>query len=320
MKNSGITGHEKQMEDLLRDLASDNLSHAYLFSGQPHLGKFSIAKWFSRKILTAGLAEEEKEKTVRQLKKLIHPDLLVLDKLWIEGQNENWEQLAKYSNVSQIHRSKKEKAKTDTISIDDIRALQERLYERGLSRHTCLLIRSVERMQAEAVNSLLKIIEEPPQGVVFIMTTQQSASLLPTLVSRCRVINFHRLSAEQIDSLLTDMDNNDVSFIHNISQGAPGIACALRDDADLLLEHKLCHQKMVNFWKLFSFTERLKLLEPLKNRDETADRLLLHLGLTLRNQPDLTFAKPLSQLQQDLQTNVYRQLAIENFVFAVTKK
>ena len=59
-----------------------------------------------------------------------------------------------------------------------------------------ILIPQAERMNAAAQNCLLKTLEEPPGRTVFFLITDQPAALLPTIVSRCRVVRFHPLTEE----------------------------------------------------------------------------------------------------------------------------
>ena len=82
---------------------------------------------------------------------------------------------------------------TVKIGIDDVRALQERLYETPQGTHTVCLIRSIERLHITAANALLKILEEPPSRVLFCFTTESLSSIPATIVSRMRVINFSPL-------------------------------------------------------------------------------------------------------------------------------
>ena len=179
---SSIIGHATQKDQLLNDIESGSLAHAYLFTGKKHLGKFTIAQWFTKEILTNGKNEEEMEQINTLLEKNTHPDVLILDRLWIEGICTDWNIIAKSSTAPQGHRAKS-KVKTDTIGIDDIRALQERLYETPQGDHTVCLIRSVERLHITAANALLKILEEPPGHVIFCLTAQSVSSVPATVVS-----------------------------------------------------------------------------------------------------------------------------------------
>jgi hypothetical protein len=140
MERHAILGHRAELSALERDLATGNVAHAYLFAGPRHVGKFTVATWFAEELLLADILDAEKDRVRHAVRTLIHPDLHVLDWLWMEDKQEGWDAIAKHSNIPQEHR-KKTKAKTDTISIDDVRALQDRLHEVGTGRYTCALIR-----------------------------------------------------------------------------------------------------------------------------------------------------------------------------------
>ena len=315
-----ILGHRPQLTALGQDLAQDNVSHAYIFSGAPHLGKFTMAKRFGRELLRDGRGKEECMALDEQLARLLHPDFLVIDQLWIEDVCEDFAVIAKSSNVPQQHRAKNSPAKTDTISIDDIRAVQERLHEVGTGRYRCCIIRSVERMQTTAISSLLKILEEPPEGVVFILTTQSLSSLLPTLVSRARVLHFMRLTDSELEPLLVDCSDDERQFLLRVAQGAPGVVKRLRDNPDLLRAERQVYSSAITFWHSRSNVERLQLLSPLHERSADAEKFLLHLSLAFREERDElqpASVKHLMELGRNLETNVNRQLVTQEFVLAL---
>jgi len=318
-KASEIVGHQVQREQLLADIAQENVTHAYLLSGSNHLGKMAVARWFAHELLLQNVPSEKHADVSGQIEKLVHSDLLVLDQLWIEGICEDWDRIAHTSNVPQQHRSKKPPAKTDVISIDDVRGLQERLFETGTGTWRCCIIRSMERMQDTAANAFLKILEEPPQGVVFLLTTQTLSSLLPTVVSRTRVVRFNRLTTPELRPLLEDVSEDDAQFILHLSQGAPGRLINLRDDPDLLCEQRLMHSKALSFWKSKVLRERLSLLSPLHQRGEESKQFLQHLSLALREQfPDVSTENvaALMELSEGLKTNAHRQLLAQRFALA----
>ena len=314
-----ILGHVSLQEQLQQDLAADNVSHAYLFSGARHLGKMTTANWFASEILLQGLENEERKEVLGSIERLTHPDILSLDQLWIEGVCEDWDVIAKSSNVPQQHRSKKPGAKTDIISIDDVRSLQERLQETGIGERRVCLIRSIERMQDAAANAFLKILEEPPKGLVFLLTTQSYSKLLPTIISRTRVVRFWPLSTTELKSLLEGVASDDAQFLLHIAQGAPGIVQELKEDPDLLRLHKQIHGQAQSFWHATSLMQRLQILKPLHDRGEEARQFLLHLALSLREEgsaPSRTAA--FSRLVRDLETNTHRQLLAQRFAMEIS--
>ncbi|HLD32117.1 MAG TPA: hypothetical protein VJB10_00855 [Candidatus Peribacteraceae bacterium] len=311
-----IVGHQRQVEQLQQDMDTGNIAHAYLFSGPAHLGKMSIAYWFASEILTRGFSAEEKTNALRSIEKLTHPDLLVLDQLWIEKQCEDWDTIAHSSNVDQQHRSRDEPAKTDAISIDDVRTVQKRLHETSIGFYRCCIIRSVERMQEAAANAFLKILEEPPEHLVFILTTQTHSSLLPTIISRARSLRFLRLPRRELQPILEEVNEDDAHFILRLAQGAPGIVYRLRDDPDSLRLEKQVYEKALSFWGTTSLKSRLQILTSLHTRGDEADRFLTHLALSLRQQPPRRrelLMPPFMELARSLKTNAHRQLAAQYF-------
>ncbi len=311
VKLNDIIGHTSQLQQLQSDRESENVSHAYLFSGPRHLGKFSVALNFARDLLEA---EDS------AIERLLHPDLLVLDQLWMEGECEDWDTIAKSSNVQQEHRKKKA-TKTDTISIDDIRILQERLFETGTGTYRCCLIRSIERMNDPAANAFLKILEEPPEGLVFLLTTEAQSTLLPTIISRTRVMPFLRISNTEIMKMLQDASEDDRAFIYRIAEGAPGMVMRLVEDPELLREQRTVHTTAQSFWRAQSLRERLQILSPLSKRGKEADALLLHLGLALRQQsPALRKHHTDSYVRFvfNLSTNAHRQLMAQDFALQIS--
>ena len=319
-KIKDIVGHKDQQAQLQNDIATGNISHAYLFSGAPHLGKMSLALKFAYELLSVDADEEQKQAIRTAVEKRTHPDLNILDKLWIEGVMEDWDSIAKYSNVPQVHRAKKPGAKTDSISIDDVRALHHRLMETGTGRFRCCIIRNVERMQDAAANAFLKILEEPPEGLVFILTTQSKESLLPTLISRARSMAFTRIGIKDLHPFVKDLPEDDQRFILHIARGAPGEVVALRDDPDRLRLHKTVHASALSFWQETSLSRQLHMLKSLHQRDEDSVRFLLHLGLTLREQEPqirVRYAPAYQELVDGFRTNAHRQLLAQRFAMHV---
>lgn len=316
-----IVGHEKQIGQLLGDIATENVSHAYLFTGPPHIGKFTVATWFAWRLLVDGLPPERAKTEKEKIERMIHPDLLVLDELWIEGVNEDWKRIGMSSNISQHHRSKKTTAKTDAIGIDEIRCISDRLQATGESQYFCCLIRNIERMQPTAATSFLKILEEPPPRVVFLLTSDAPHSLLPTVLSRTRVLRFGSLSKQEMRPLMRDHDEEDAGFALHLAQGAPGTLLSLLNDPDRLRSERQMHAQAKQFWQTTSLKDRLSWLLQVAEKKQNTDAALLHLGLTLRELTDARrrarFVKDFTRLSTELKTNAHRGLLFERFALAL---
>lgn len=316
MKNiPPIVGHSAQIAELQQNIAMGNVAHAYLFSGPRGLGKMTVARWFARELLLQGV-EADRVDVIRQMDCLVHPDLLVLDQLWIEGVMEDWHILGRSSNVPQEHRSKAPKAQTDTISIDDVRAINDRLQETGTGHYRCCIIRSIERMQEPAANALLKMLEEPPKGRVFLLTTEHRSSLLSTMISRVRVLQFFPLSPTVLRPLLQGIPEEDHQFCLHVAQGAPGALLRFRTDIHGLQEQRLLHTQALSFFSARP-SERQKILENFGEKRQELHLFLLHVALTLREiRPPafLRWSHAIPCFVQHLDANVNYALAVQQFV------
>lgn len=321
MERSSIVGHAKQLQALENDLETGNVAHAYLFAGADHLGKSTVARWFAAELITRGMESDAKARAMAQIDRLIHPDFLSLDQLWIEDVSEDLDDIALSSNLPQAHRWKAPTMKSDTISIDDVRIIQQKIYETGAGgRRRACFIRGIDRLQEAAGNAFLKILEEPPEGRVFILTTGSDTSLLPTIVSRTRMLRFDRVADALIAPLIADMSDDDRAFVLHVAQGAPGAAIALADDPDTLREERLMHTQALSIWGPMSTSERLRVLAPLTEKGENADRFLLHMALALRESPTISVARSdaLRRLTRRLQTNAYKPLIVQEFALGIS--
>lgn len=316
-----IVGHEKERGRLLGDIASGNVSHAYLFAGAPHLGKLTIAQWFGMLLLSDDVAPELRPRVKEEIERFIHPEFLCLDDLWIEDVNDDWAKIGMSSNTPQQHRSKAPAARSDTISIEDVRALTERLHDTGAGRYLVCVIRGVERMQVAAANAFLKILEEPPARVVFVLTTDNLNLVLPTILSRARLLRFSPVARKELVPLIAGHDEEDAGFAMHIAQGAPGMLVRLLEDPELLRTHRQIHAQANQFWQTRSPKDRLAWLIGSVDKSKEPETVLLHLALTLREQPDPVFrakaAKVYAKLLERLQTNAHRGLLFERFALAI---
>ena len=316
MKSTKIIGHSRQCELLRHDIQKENISHAYLFAGKKHLGKFTIAKWFAGQILTHGKEEVVQKEALHLIEKNMHPDLLTLDQLWIEGICTDWNIIARSSNVSQERRAKR-KVKTNTIGIDDVRDLQFRLHETSQTGKTCCLIRSSERLNMEAAIALLKILEEPPKHVIFCFTTESPSSLPLTIVSRMRTINFSPVPRADMKTLLESFQEEDRPFLLGLAQGAPGIIMQCQEDVSRLREYKQVNIDAQRFLETHSLLERFQKISGALEKKKTShflQHLFLHLERQLQSEDEkkveqaIRTSRALFSLLHTLRSNTNKQL------------
>src|SRR5690606_26190365 len=100
-----------------------------------------------------------------------------------------------------------------------IKKLSLKSFEGG---YKVMIIWMAEKMNTEASNKLLKLLEEPTDKTVFILIAEDEKAILQTILSRCQVLHFNKLAANDIQEALINYENCDVSeaaIIANSSQG-----------------------------------------------------------------------------------------------------
>lgn len=82
------------------------------------------------------------------------------------------------------------KRSTLSIGIDDIKLMQKKIFLKPLrSKQKAIIIKDAQLLTIEAQNAMLKILEEPPEHTIIILTAENKQSLLPTIFSRCQIID-----------------------------------------------------------------------------------------------------------------------------------
>lgn len=119
------------------------------------------------------------------------------------------------------------------IPVESVRALTDALSDRAYAGgRRAVIIDDADRMQDVAQNALLKTLEEPPEGVTFFLIVSSLNVLLPTVVSRCRVIRLSCLTVEETENALSlrSIDTRRARLIAELSQGSLGTAYKLCED------------------------------------------------------------------------------------------
>lgn len=96
-------------------------------------------------------------------------------------------------------------ATSDSIVVDDIRALRDTLYLRAFEgRYKVGILLDADSMNPSSGNALLRILEEPPENCILILTTAKASRILPTILSRCILLKFPRFPDDFVRSYLID--------------------------------------------------------------------------------------------------------------------
>ena len=312
-------GHNRQKQELEKNIHENNISHAYLFSGPSHIGKLHFAKELALALMCNNNMCRRCE-TCSQIMHLQHSDVLVLDMLFTKGGEENWETIGKYSNVPQNHRASGTGVKTNIIGIESIRIIQKLLQDKPLGKYKICIISNIERMKQEAANAFLKSIEEPPKNVLFLFTTSKESNILPTFMSRLRKISFNLLDSQLIAEHIDTFHSQEIL---SYAQGHIGIALNINASPEALQDMKESYQEIYTFFHSMSIIKRFAFAEKLSKNIDDINDFMTHSLLYLRSQLDsenIKIALLIEQFeitQEHIKKNVNKRLALENLFLEI---
>lgn len=297
--NWSIIGHEKQLIEIEHDILSSRLSHAYLLAGINSVGKYTVA------LKMAGILQCENDfchkcSTCVQVKKGSHIDTVEL------------------------------KDNGESIKIEEIRNLIERLQMTPQAKYKILLIQSAERMTTEAANSFLKILEEPPPRTIFILTTNNIREILPTIISRVRTVKFGPVSTSYLEAklknLYPDKPEDLIRQISLFSMGKTGQAVHLMENPDALLNYQKIYNDVQNFLERKNIADRFAYVEDLLAEEKQIETFCSILGSVLRTKvlegssEKERYIKTLLKIDDTgilLKKNVNSRLVLENLMLAI---
>tara|TARA_X000000368_G_scaffold60772_1_gene42853 strand:- start:72 stop:1043 length:972 start_codon:yes stop_codon:yes gene_type:complete len=203
-------GNNNIEEFMLNSINTNKLHHAYVLSGIKGLGKATFAYRCSKYILSDSLEKNMNVDNSEKASKLIdsesHPDFIVLKK---DIENEK-----------------------SLIEIDQVRdCINFFNHTPILGGYKICIIDSIDEMNINSINALLKILEEPPRNSLFFIISHNKDSILPTIKSRCLNLQFRKFSNDEIESFLKTKISIDEAYnlseIVDLSNGSVGRALEL---------------------------------------------------------------------------------------------
>lgn len=219
-----VQGHDWAIDLLERAIETQTLPQSILFTGMPQVGKATLA--LSLAMALNCVADEKPCGECVPCRKILdgnHTDVLVFD----TGDT----------------------SASETIKIAQIRALQHDLSLRPhASLYKIAVLTDFDRATTSAANALLKMLEEPPAHVILLLTARATSQLLPTIVSRCQVINLRPLPAVQIQHLLTQTFHAPAAKARQLSHlahGRPGWAVRALTQPELLTARRAWLDDMI---------------------------------------------------------------------------
>ncbi|MDU4334402.1 MAG: DNA polymerase III subunit gamma/tau [Finegoldia magna] len=273
---------QKHITDILKNqIKTKNISHAYIFSGSRGTGKTSCAKIFARAINCLNLQD---------------------------GNPCN-----KCENcMSSLEESTLDIVEMDAASnrrIDDIRELRDKvIYPPTKLKYKVYIIDEAHMITNEGFNALLKIMEEPPKHLVFILATTEIDKIPQTILSRCQRYEFKMINAKDISDnikyILNDlnrkMDDDAIELIANKADGAMRDALSILDQVLSIEKENITKQDINDILGIVDNTGIFKLVNSIIKKDATE---------VLDNLYTISHNKPVENVMDEL-LNHFRNLLL----------
>lgn len=212
-------GNDAAIDTLTTAIAGGAMHHGWLLAGPEGVGKGQVARRAALRILAQadepfglepGLDVPAAHRAARLFQAGSHPDYRELVRLPKDA-------------------DKPDEALARSITIAQVRALGPMFATKpALSPRRVVVIDAVDDLERGGANALLKSLEEPPAGTVFLLISHAPGRLLPTIRSRCRLLRFEALSDAMMATALRaqrpDASASEIEALVRAGQGSPGRA------------------------------------------------------------------------------------------------
>src|SRR5690625_2408608 len=316
--NRRLVGQQNAREQISRIIASKRTEHAYLFTGAKGSGKMAFALAFAEVINGIDhLTDLKGGAFSKKSSWLNHPVIHVFFRI-----PKNTSQSEIQARIGLLHKDPYEIIDfsirpdiTEPGSCNNIQAFcpfadyikelcPATFYKPNEGRKTVVILSDIETMRKEAVNAFLKLLEEPSENVMFILTSSRPEQLLPTIVSRCQEIRLQALSSGDIEEGLTRYDGisrEDAAYLARISDGSYSLARFYDID-----ELRQTREELVDFLR-FSYTQDARSLTD----------LITTWQKRLNRESQIGLCNTLEQLLRDIL--VYRETAEQKLITNISQ-
>lgn len=253
-----VVGQETLTTTLKNAIESNRLAQAYLFCGPRGVGKTSCARIFAKTINC--LSPDENGEPCGQCDSC---------RAFDEGNSFNIIELDAASNNS----------------VDDIRKLTEEVSvppQQG--RYRVFIIDEVHMLSTQAFNAFLKTLEEPPKYVIFILATTEKHKVIPTILSRCQIYDFKRITIPDIarhleyvaEDIGVNAEKEALSIIARKADGAMRDALSIFDQVAASSGGQITYRSTIENLNILDYDYYFRLVEAFKNGDVPGSLLLFN--------------------------------------------
>ena len=243
-----VVGQEHVTRTLKNGVKLSQIAHAYLFIGSRGTGKTSCAKIFSMAVNCLSPVDGSPCTKCRICKEALNDSLLDISEIDAASNN----------------------------GVENIRAIKEEAYlVPSACKYRVYIIDEVHMLSNQAFNAFLKVLEEPPKHVIFILATTEPHKIPLTISSRCQRFEFFRINNESIVGRLRyicgeekiEIDEKSATIIANASDGAMRDALSLLDRCVSFAGRSLSSDKVENILGITDKESVLTIFEAIKNKD-----------------------------------------------------
>jgi DNA polymerase-3 subunit gamma/tau len=254
---STVIGQSHITTTLKNAIRNHQLAHAFLFCGPRGVGKTTCARILAKAINCENLAADGE--ACNQCPSCIS---------FNEGTSLNIHELDAASNNS----------------VDDIRSLVEQVrFAPQPGKYKVYIIDEVHMLSSAAFNAFLKTLEEPPPYAIFILATTEKHKILPTILSRCQVFDFKRITNQDIMDHLEEIcvkeniswDKSAIEMIAQKSEGCMRDALSIMDKMASFSNGKITYQDALEHLNILDAVYYFKLMDAIRGQN-LADALLIY--------------------------------------------
>lgn len=237
MRFSEVTGHDSAKRRLVQMAQQGRLPHALLLSGPVGAGELMLARAFAQYLHCTGRNSDDADScgccpSCRQHQAFNHVDLHFAFPVLKKGSGTTisddylpeWREFLSVDPWADFRKWPSMLGKPNgqpTIYVDDADNLQRKMnLTARASDLNIALIWLPERMQPAAANKLLKLLEEPEEGSLFLLVSNAPAEILPTIYSRCQRLELRRLSDDTVATIIGEgLNPADVKAAAHVAEG-----------------------------------------------------------------------------------------------------
>ncbi len=239
MQFKEIIGQKKAKGTFFKMVKDGRIPHALILKGRPGIGKLAFGNAIAQFVNCENPTETESCGvcgSCSKIRKGIHPDIrfiLPIISNKIEGKSplsddyfpklrEHFFTHPYFSFKSWISLMNGENKQVG-IRINEIRDLKRKITLKAFeAKYKVIIIWNAEKINIEAANAMLKLLEEPPERTIIIMTVSDTSALLTTINSRCQRLQMHRVDDESMITYLKEHHKIGDDRTHQIAQLADG--------------------------------------------------------------------------------------------------